>query len=253
MKRKKDRKGKRERTKKNVPDKKSAPKRISHRRREKQKKEKETINQLKLRLQPVIDEANERWAVLDNSGLRSLAISRALEESNSQWGFEISQLTTRESILTEATRARVFLSDKTSTPEGADLYTQQESYKQYAGQFGGKYHNWENKFKNYNINVIDEDTARVAFKAYRALEESEAARIIEYGSENTIIAMYDMAIKMGYNDAEDSSQYTDVSEMMRELLSRELGERARDFERSFARNNEILEIFDEIEMEGLLW
>lgn len=252
MKRKKDRKSKRERAKKNAPVKKSTPK-ISHRRREKQKKEKETVNQLKLRLQPVIDEANERWAVLDNSGLRSLAISRALEESDSQWGFDISQLTTRESILTEATRARVFLSDKTSTPEGADLYTQQESYKQYAGQFGGKYHNWENKFKNYNINVIDEDTARVAFKAYRALEESEAARIIEYGSENTIIAMYDMAIKMGYNDAEDSSQYTDVSEMMRELLSRELGERARDFERSFARNNEILEIFDEIEMEGLLW
>lgn len=252
MKRKKDRKGKRERGKKNNPTKKSTPK-ISHRKRQKQKREKETVNQLKLRLQPVIDEANERWAVLDNLGLRSLAISRALEESDSQWGFEISQLTTRESILTEATRARVFLSDKTSTPEGADLYTQQESYKQYAGQFGGKYHNWENKFKNYNINVIDEDTARVAFKAYRALEESEAARIIEYGSENTIIAMYDMAIKMGYNDAEDSSQYTDVSEMMRELLSRELGERARDFERSFARNNEILEIFDEIEMEGLLW
>ena len=253
MKKKKDRKAKRERGKKNTPAKKSTSKKVSHRRREKRKKEKETINQLKLRLQPVIDEANNRWAVLDDLGLRSLAISRALEESNSKWGFEISQLTTREDILTEATRARVFLADKTSTAEGADLYTQQESYKQYAGQFGGKYHNWENKFKNYNINVIDEDTARVAFKAYRALEESEAARIIEYGSENTIIAMYDMAIKMGYNDAEDPSQYTDVSEMMRELLSRELGERARDFERSFASENEILDIFDEIEMEGLLW
>lgn len=253
MARKKDRKGRRVGRKKNSPAKKSAPKRISHRRREKQRKEKETVNQLKLRLQPVIDEANQRWSVLDNLGLRSLAVSRALEESDSQWGFEISQLTTRESILTEATRARVFLADKTSTPEGADLYTQQESYKQYAGQFGGKYHNWENKFKNYNISTIDEDTARVAFKAYRALEESEAARIIEYGSENTIIAMYDMAIRMGYNDAEDSSQYTDVSEMMRELLSRELGERARDFERSFARDNKILDIFEEIEMEGLLW
>ena len=252
MKKKKDRKAKRERGKKNTPVKKSAS-RVSHRRREKRKKEKETINQLKLRLQPVIDEANKRWSILDDMGLRSLAISRALEESNSQWGFEISQLATKEQILTEATRARVFLADKTSTAEGADLYTQQESYKQYAGQFGGKYHNWENKFKNYNINVIDEDTARVAFKAYRALEESEAARILEYGSENTIIAMYDMAIKMGYNDAEDSSQYTDVSEMMRELLSRELGERARDFERSFASENEILDIFEEIEMEGLLW
>ena len=174
MKRKKDRKSKRERAKKNAPVKKSTPK-ISHRKRQKQKREKETVNQLKLRLQPVIDEANERWAVLDNSGLRSLAISRALEESDSQWGFDISQLTTRESILTEATRARVFLSDKTSTPEGADLYTQQESYKQYAGQFGGKYHNWENKFKNYNINVIDEDTN----KEYKLGQGAYSLEVIE--------------------------------------------------------------------------
>lgn len=198
------------------------------------------LQTLKERLQPIIDEANSRWARLDSLDLRSLAVSRALEETNGTWGFDVSRLTTREQVIEEATRARVFLSDRTSTIQGAELYTQQESAKQYIGQFGNQYNNWEHKFKRFNTATISEDEARIAFSAYRRLEESEQARIMQYGSENMIIAIYDMIIQNGYG--EDYVQ--DVTEMARDLLDRELGVKHQQFEKAFKEANEVGNILD---------
>lgn len=209
----------------------------------------EKIQQLKQRLQPVIDEANRRWRTLDMLDLRSLAISRAYDENDGQWGFDVSQLTDVGDIVAEATRARVFLQDRTSTPEGAELYTQQESYKEYLGQFGNQYNNWENKFKRFNISTISEDKARIAFAAYRRLEESEQARIMAYGSENMIAAIYDMVIKSPFSDPDDIDDITDITEQARDLLSRELGEKKREFDRAFAESNDIANIIDIIKLE----
>lgn len=209
----------------------------------------EKIQQLKQRLQPVIDEANRRWRTLDMLDLRSLAISRAYDENDGQWGFDVSQLTDRGDIITEVTRARVFLQDRTSTPEGAELYTQQESYKEYLGQFGNQYNNWENKFKRFNISTISEDKARIAFAAYRRLEESDEARIMAYGSENMIAAIYDIVYKNGYTDPEDVDDLTDIVGQARDLLSRELGEKKREFDRAFEESNEVANIIDIIKLE----
>lgn len=207
------------------------------------------INQLKAKLQPIIDEANKRWSRLDELDLRSLAISRAYDESNEQWGFDVSRLTDRGEIIAEATRARVFINDRTSTPEGAELYSQQESYKQWQGQFGNQYNNWENKFKKFNITTISEDRARVAFAAYRRLEESEAARIMSYGSENMIIAIYDMVVHQGFTDSENIDDVTDITEQARDLLSRELGEKRAEFERAFKESNKVGDILDIVQVQ----
>lgn len=209
----------------------------------------EKIQQLKQRLQPVIDEANRRWRTLDMLDLRSLAISRAYDENDGQWGFDVSQLTDRGDIITEATRARVFLQDRTSIPEGAELYTQQESYKEYLGQFGNQYNNWENKFKRFNISTISENKARIAFAAYRRLEETDEARIMAYGSENMIAAIYDIVYKNGYTDPEDEDDLTDIAGQARDLLSRELGEKKREFDRAFEESNEVANIIDIIKLE----
>lgn len=204
----------------------------------------EDLTLLKSRLQPIIDLANSRWKALDNLDLRSLAISRAYDESNDTWGFDISEMTDKGDIIAEATRARVFINDETSTVKGAELYSQQESYKQWQGQFGNQYNNWENKFKKFNISTISEDAAKLAFAAYRRLEESEAARIMSYGSENMIIAIYDMVIHQGLSDADNLEDITDITEQARDLLSRELGEKRAEFDRAFREENEVGNILD---------
>lgn len=204
----------------------------------------EDLTLLKSRLQPIIDLANSRWKALDNLDLRSLAISRAYDESNDTWGFDISEMTDKGDIIAEVTRARVFINDETSTVKGAELYSQQESYKQWQGQFGNQYNNWENKFKKFNISTISEDAAKVAFAAYRRLEESEAARIMSYGSENMIIAIYDMVIHQGLSDADNLEDVGDITEQARDLLSRELGEKRAEFDRAFREENEVGNILD---------
>lgn len=206
------------------------------------------LETLKARLQPIIDEANYRWNVLDELDLRSLAISRALDESENRF-FSFDNLSNPSQVISEATRARVFINDETSTPEGAELYTRQESYKQWRGQFGNQYNNWENKFRRYNVSTISEDNARVAFSAYRRLEESEAARIITYGSENMIIAIYDMVINNGYSDVEDLNEIDDIVGQARDLLDREIGIKRAEFEEAFREGNEVGNILDVVTAE----
>lgn len=207
------------------------------------------LQELKDKVQPVLDLANQRWSLLDEMGLRSLAISRAYDESGDRWGFDVSQLTDRGEIIAEATRARVFINDETSTVQGAELYSQQESYKQWAGQFGNQFNNWENKFKKFNISTISEEQAKVAFAAYRRLEESEAARIMSYGSENMIIAIYDMVVHTGATNSEDIQDVTDIAEQARDLLNREIGEKRAEFEKAFIEENQVGNILDVVMVE----
>lgn len=155
------------------------------------------LETMKERLEPIINEANRRVEALKFRNLSSAALLRAEEESGRDY-FNLDDLTDRESIIEEATRARVFLADKTSTIEGAKVFTAQLNAAIYKGKFGNQYHNWENKYKNFDISAIDEEIAKEVFRNYRKLEEIRAADIVgdgAYGSENLIIAMYDAQIR----------------------------------------------------------
>ena len=160
-------------------------------------KQADYLQSMKERLEPIINEANRRAEALKFRQLSSAALLRAEEESGRDY-FDIDELTDRSSIIKEATRARVFLADKTSTIEGAKVFTAQLNAAVYKGKFGNQYHNWENKYKNFDISAIDEDIAKEVFRNYRKLEEIRAAEIVgdgAYGSENLIIAMYDAQIR----------------------------------------------------------
>lgn len=160
-------------------------------------KQADYLQSMKERLEPIINEANRRAEALKFRQLSSAALLRAEEESGRDY-FDIDELTDRSSIIKEATRARVFLADKTSTIEGAKVFTAQLNAAVYKGKFGNQYHNWENKYKNFDISTIDEKIAKEVFRNYRKLEEIRAADIVgdgAYGSENLIIAMYDAQIR----------------------------------------------------------
>lgn len=160
-------------------------------------REAEMLHNMKERLEPLISEANRRSELLQSQGYASAALARAEQETGRNY-FTLDDATTRGEIIEEATRARVFLADETSTIEGAKIYTAQLNAADFRGKFGNQYHTWEHKYKNFDTSVIDEDTAKIVFSNYRKLEELRAADITgdgAYGSENLIIAMYEAQVR----------------------------------------------------------
>jgi hypothetical protein len=148
-------------------------------------------------LEPIISEANRRIELIQAHGYASAALQRAEQESGRDY-FSLDELETAPQIIEEATRARVFIADKTSTIEGAKIYTAQLNAAEFRGKFGNEYHTWEHKFKNFDTSTIDEEMAKQVFSNYRKLEEIRAADITgdgAYGSENLIIAMYEAQIR----------------------------------------------------------
>lgn len=161
------------------------------------KREVEAIQTMKDRLEPLISEANRRIELLQSQGYASAALSRSEQETGRDY-FTLDDATTRGEIIEEATRARVFLADETSTIEGAKIYTAQLNAAEFRGKFGNQYHTWEHKFKNFDTSLIDEEIAKTVFSNYRKLEELRAADITgdgAYGSENLIIAMYEAQVR----------------------------------------------------------
>lgn len=204
---------------------------------------------LKAALSPIIYEANVRIEALEASGFESYALQKMKEETGGS-AFNIDNKQKYEDIIAEATRARVFLMDKTSTVQGAEDYTRQLSYAQYIGEFGNNYNNFENKYKRYNIQLIDENYARFAFKAYRMLEETEQARIMEFGSDTMIAAMYDMVIKSGYNDGDSTNQLMDIVEQASDFLDREVGYKKDEFKKLFDESNAFTSMLDIVKLRG---
>lgn len=164
--------------------------------REAEYEEQANFERKRKQLEPIIDEANRRIGNIVNLGLQSAALSRVEEETGRSY-LTLDDAETIPQLITEATRARVFLNDKTSTIEGAKVYTAQLNAEEFRGKFGNQYHTWEHKYKNFDTKVIDEEVAKRVFENYRKLEELRAADIVgdgAYGSENLIIAMYDAEI-----------------------------------------------------------
>ena len=158
---------------------------------------KSELNAWKLQLEPLVSEANHRIEMIQAAGYVSYAVDRVAREGGSDY-FDLESVRTREELIREMTRIRVFMNDKGSTIDGARLETVQINASQYKGKFGNEYNNKENEFAHYDIKHIDKDVASRAFASYRRIEEHRAAEIIgdgSYGSENLIIALYDAEIR----------------------------------------------------------
>lgn len=175
---------------------------ISKKKNEKVKKVPDKISKFELekwkeQLQPLVSEANKRIEMIQSAGYTSYAVDRVIREGGTDY-FSLDEVSSREELLREMTRMRVFVNDKGSTVEHAKLETAQIQASQYAGKFGNEYNNEENKFARFDVKTIDKDVAVRAFANYRRIEEHRATEIIgdgAYGSENLIIALYDAEIR----------------------------------------------------------
>lgn len=164
----------------------------------------EELEEWKEKLQPAVDEANQRIRNLFTNGLTTTYLEK-LAEGRETFRFEIDDIESANELRTVMTQVRVFLNDLGDTNDKAILQTAMLNAELYRGQFGNQYGK-----RHFNIeSVIDEagrlkreginpEIAKRAFAAYRRLEESWAAVIGRqgqegvYGSENLIIALYDI-------------------------------------------------------------
>ena len=151
----------------------------------------------KRQLDPLVSEANHRIETIQAAGYTSYALDRVIQEGGTDY-FYLENVSSREELIREMTRMRVFINDKGSTLDGARLENAQIMASQYKGKFGNEFNTEEFQFSRFDNSVIDKDAASRAFATYRRIEEHRAAEIIgdgSYGSENLIIALYDAEIR----------------------------------------------------------
>lgn len=165
-----------------------------------------SLDPLREQLNVLVNQANERVHALANQGLNSRALTEAtrshLRMPTRLADDELfrSDLKTRRQINREFARVHAFLNDYTSTTKGA--YQFESDLKDYKGAFG---HQWQAEYgQNYDKSRIDEEKAKMAFDLYRRIVEAAGGweravgifqgkeSLIGYGSENLIIAIYDM-------------------------------------------------------------
>ena len=153
----------------------------------------------KLRLEPIVYEANTRIQMIQHAGYTSYALDRVIREGDGRDYFDLENITSREELIAENTRMRIFLNDEGSTMKGARLETAQIYSEKYRGKFGNQYRKENNVA--FDTSTIDPEIAKMAFENYRKIEEDRAAIIGKqgmpgvYGSENLIIALYDAEIR----------------------------------------------------------
>lgn len=199
------------------------------------------IDEIKRQFQEsIIDKANLRWKRLEELGLSSSAIYRALEDNNNISYFDIEKLDSYNDILAEVTRARVFLNDFTSSEEGARLFTQEEKAANWKGKFGNQYNNWVYSYKNYDKFSINEDYAKVAFRLYRDLEGSNAEWLQRYGSGESIALIYEMVQDLDLRDKDNNDELDMARVRLDEFFQQKYGAEGRVLERQFDERNENL-------------
>lgn len=175
--------------------------------RPKEKRKRVSLDPLREQLAVLVDQANQRVRELRFLGLGS----RALEEANrtqkrkpTRYSDDLpfrADLKRRRDINIEFARVHEFLNDYTSTVEGAGNF--ENDISRLRGQFGANW-NTEGTGKNYNTEIIDDETAKKAFEIYRKVIEAAGGweravgmlkgkeSLIGYGSENLIVNIYDM-------------------------------------------------------------
>jgi hypothetical protein len=164
----------------------------------------EEFNEWKAAMQSIVDAANYRISELHSQGLTTMELER-FQRGDENKLFDISDAETPNELRARMTEVRAFLNGAGESNEKALIESALISAEVYRGQFGNQFSG-----KRYNVDdvvddrgniiryAIDEDVAKRAFAAYRRLEETYASVIGRqggegvFGSENLIIAIYDM-------------------------------------------------------------
>ena len=200
---------KRKTSKKSTSSKKSSSKKTTKKRGS--SKPKVSLQPLRQQLEVLVLRANARLADIPDD-----IVSRAREEAKrtllkspsridemEQGILFKSNLRTRQQIMKEFARVNTFLNDYTSTSRGAHLFDEElASMSALKGAFGAQ---WMAKSgKGYDTSRVDKKIAKDTFEIYRRIVERAGGweraigfaqgkeSLIGYGSENLIIAIYDM-------------------------------------------------------------
>lgn len=107
-------------------------------------------------------------------------------------GFSFAGMKTKKEMISEARNINRFLSAPASTYEGAEKYTEMldsEPWRRYMGMFGRK---WKNITEHAYSPEISENDAKLAFRAYRIIEEETGNEIIKqvHGSAELIAFLF---------------------------------------------------------------
>lgn len=166
----------------------------------------EEFAEWKEKLKPVVEAANQRINELHSQGLTTV-ILEGYQQGDESKMFNIDDIDDPNELRAVMTQVRNFLNDAGESNDKAFLESAMLSAELYRGQFGGQYKEEGKRFNLHDVvddngnlirSAIDPEVASRAFAAYRRLEESYAAVIGRqggdgvYGSENLIIAIYDM-------------------------------------------------------------
>lgn len=165
------------------------------------------LSTMKKGLKIMAQEANQRASQLTITNPAYVEAIRTKPKSRKSSELFAENLVTRQQVMREISRIQQFTADWAATPEGAEYYEEEKETvarrEALKGQFGGQW--MKETGETYNTNVINSDYAEQAFDLYRRLVEEEGedrakmlwnrdSAKISYGSENMIIAIYDMLV-----------------------------------------------------------
>lgn len=199
-----------------------------------------SLDPLREQLQVLVDEANARVKELQDAGIQSKALDEAIRSRLKSWGEDQpmfrADLPRSRDIKRELSRAQAFLTDYTSTVEGAEAFSGGLTHER--GLFGGQWRKLG--MDGYNEDVVSKEDADLTFSVYhRAVEmaggwervigyfRANNNGLIDYGSEQLINMIYDMVLnqrsadegvllEQTYNYIEDMIQlYEDLSAKQR--------------------------------------
>jgi hypothetical protein len=173
------------------------------------------LDRRRTKLQKYVEKANELFRKLLSINPTAPALEQARRSKSRAMGvnqedpFSVEELHRSRDLAREASRLKAFLSEGGQQYREQDARAQlkaenQEGFSAFRGTYfdeEGKQHNyWKERYGvSYDTSRISEDLAPIAFETYRALEESDPSLIYgegAYGSENLIIAVYDIISKL---------------------------------------------------------
>lgn len=160
-------------------------------------RERRVIKKMKIEAQPLINEANRVFNLLEKEGISTLSQQRVYDDfaKLGRTEFTLTDSKSYEDIVSEITRAKSFLNaSDTNILTGRRTQRNRGLHKKYSSQLDSL---TNNTYIQSGLIPTEEDAKKI-FANYRRIEEFNAARIGKqgqrgvYGSENLILYMIDV-------------------------------------------------------------
>lgn len=204
------------------------------------------FNEIANKTQEVFDLLNSRIQNLKDNNLNPTSLQKLLYETGrdietlfSPYDFKVV-----EDLKNFLSLAQVFLTDFTSTVEGAKIEYQDYKNLLTKDKFGRK---WKTETNPHMYSPeIDPDQAKFSFKAYRMLEELYQSRIIEYDSHNAIALIFDLVESKGYYDENDFDSLQEIVNQAEDVISKKVGVQNQILKQAFEDENSIVYIINTI-------